>query len=105
MISIAASRSAILLRQSVVWKAGGALCPWHTMCPAVLTQWAERMADSLESYHEIGHLFAFIHHGIRVDSCEVGEGWGRTRLLSQDVEAIHAPVSVSGQRAGILRAF
>ena len=39
-----------------------------------------------ESYHEIGHMFAFIHHGIRVDSCEVGDGCGRTRVPSQDVD-------------------
>ena len=39
-----------------------------------------------ESYHEIGHMFAFIHHGIRVESVEVGDGFGRTRVPSQDVD-------------------
>src|SRR6267378_6699570 len=58
-------------------------------------------ARAEESYHELGHMLGFLHHGISVESCEVGDGWGRTRVPSQDVEAIHYVIALCSGKAAV----
>jgi|SRR5581483_3361052 len=54
-----------------------------------------------ECYHELGHMVAMFEHGIRVEAVEVGDGFGRTRVPTQDVDALGFIVAMCAGRSAV----
>jgi hypothetical protein len=57
-----------------------------------------------EAYHEIGHFFAFVNAGVKIESVEVGENFGRTRVPPQDVDdALGYVVALCAGKAAVAK--
>lgn len=54
-----------------------------------------------QAYHELGHAYGFRFYGYKVDSIEIGDGFGCTVLPKQTVNAFHYVVALHCGRAAI----